>query len=591
MPSAYLQSPISNLNNLTMFKPFILATLLLLISCTAAAQPIATPTPLPPAPALERPIYTVERGTVERSLTITGRVTPVDQERLSFRQAGRVAEVLVARGTSVRAGDLLAEIVHEEALEALAQAEARLAQAERALEQARQRREREIAQAQIDLGEANRSLNEGRAERADQLAEAELALQRAEEDLASLLSDDPDSLLRQAETALQEAQTQARQAGNEASEAKTLAENNLLSATEAVQAAQQAYSDAYWDREWVRKHGTHPREKVANPETGEQRHRDLEDHEKLAFERAYEQAERELAAAERALPLATREVELAREAEIRINNEQSQKVADAQARLDLLRAGQGNETLSAAQRRVEDARQHLAAVRRGDTASQETALARSRLGLSAAEQAGLESELGTVDSARLERDRAQRQVDEGRIVAPRDGVVIALAIGAGDTVEAYEPVIELADPTQLELAAELNAEQMRELAEGQAAEARLVARPDLALPALIRRLPAPYGSGGSGAVAEQDRSTRFQFTAQVGQLELGAVARISLVLERKEGVLWLPPEAIRSFEGRRFVVVRSAEGERRVPVRLGIASDTRVEIVEGLAEGETVVGP
>jgi multidrug resistance efflux pump len=284
-------------------------------------------------------------------------------------------------------------------------------------------------------------------------------------------------------------------------------------------------------------------------------------------------------------------VQLAREAEIRTNEEQQQNVAAAQAALDLLRAGRGNETLSQARRRVEDARLNLEATRNGNTASQEAALARSRLGLSAAEQAGLESELATLDSARVELTQAQRRVDEGRIIAPRAGVIVALAIGPGDTVEPFEPVVELADPTQLELAAELSADQMRELAEGQAAEARLVARPDLALPVHIRRMPAPYGSGGSGAVAEQDRTTRFRLDNEASQLELGAVARITIVLERKESVLWLPPEAIRSFEGRRFVVVRTAAGERRVPLRLGIENDARVEILEGLEEGDVVVGP
>jgi hypothetical protein len=63
------------------------------------------------------------------------------------------------------------------------------------------------------------------------------------------------------------------------------------------------------------------------------------------------------------------------------------------------------------------------------------------------------------------------------------------------------------------------------------------------------------------------------------------------VLERREDVLWLPPEAIRSFEGRRFIVVREGDRERRVVVRTGIESVERVEILEGVDEGDVVVGP
>lgn len=574
----------------------LMALLFLLQALTACGAPAAaqgppTPTPLPPAPALERPAFTVQRGAVERSVEVTGRVTPVDMERLSFRAAGRVARVSAQRGDAVRAGDLLAELVHDEAVAALARAEAAVAQAERALEGARQRREREVEGARIALGEAGRTVEEARAGQAARVAEAALALRRAEEDLARLTGAGPDSLLSEAERALEQARVEAKVAADEASEAKTRAEHAVIGAGEAVAQAQARYSDAFWDLDWVTKYGTHPREKVADPATGQPRHRSLGDGEKVAFERAFEEAQRTLGAAERALPLAQRDLELAHEAEARAVREGERAVADAQQALDLLRSGQGGEALSQARRRVEDARLALDEARRGGAAGEEAALARARLSLAAAEGDGLEVEQSNLDEARLALEEARRTVDEGRIVAPRDGVVLALGIGEGDTAEPYQPVVELADPARLELAAELTAEQMRELAEGQPAEARLVSRPDQALPAAVRRLPAPYGSGGSGAVAEQDRTTRFSLGEGAAGLEPGAVARITVVLERKEDALWLPPEAIRSFEGRRFVVVREGERERRAPVRTGIASDERVEILEGVAEGDLVVGP
>jgi HlyD family secretion protein len=582
-----------------MHKLFILLMLLrLLAACGAPASAQApTPTPLPPAPALERPTYAVQRGAVERALEATGRVTPVDLERLAFQAAGRVAEVAVRRGDAVKAGDVLAELLHEEDLEALARAEVRVAQAERDLELARQRRERAIAQAQIDLGEAGRSLERARADRAALIAEAEQGLRRAEADLAALLADGPEGLLVQAERALEEARLQAKRDAGAASEAKTRAEHGLIAAAETIQRAQQAYSDAFWDLEWVESHGTHPREKVTDPETGAQRHRRLEPHERAQFERAFAEAERALREAERALPLAERDVELAREAEVQAVAEGEQAVADAQRALDLLRAGQGSEALTQAQRRVEDARAALEEARRGDTATAEASLARSRLGLESVEQDALDVEQSALDDALLDLEQAQRTVDAGRVIAPRDGTIVALAIGEGDLVEAYEPVIELADPSRLEVAAELSAEQMRELAEGHPAALSLVARPDVVISGTIRLMPAPYGSGGSGAVAEEDRTTRFSlddgdagWEAAGGKPEPGAVAKILVVIERKEDVLWLPPEAIRAFEGRSFVVVREGDRERRVPVRTGIETEERVEILEGVEEGAVVVG-
>ena len=55
-------------------------------------------------------------------------------------------------------------------------------------------------------------------------------------------------------------------------------------------------------------------------------------------------------------------------------------------------------------------------------------------------------------------------------------------------------------------------------------------------------------------------------------------------------MLLLPPEAVRSFEGRRFVVVREGDRERRVTVKIGIETEEFVEITDGLEEGDVVVG-
>src|SRR5262249_4437308 len=152
-------------------------------------------------------------------------------------------------------------------------------------------------------------------------------------------------------------------------------------------------------------------------------------------------------------------------------------------------------------------------------------------------------------------------------------------------------VVEHADPTKLEVASELSAEQMRQLGEGQPAEVKLLSRPDVIMPAVIRLMPSPYGSGGSGAVQEQDRTTRIQVTDTKGQeLAPGSVAKIRIVLERKENVLWLPPEAVRAFEGRRFVVGRQGDRERRVTVKVGIETEDRLEILEGLEAGDVIVG-
>jgi hypothetical protein len=108
----------------------------------------------------------------------------------------------------------------------------------------------------------------------------------------------------------------------------------------------------------------------------------------------------------------------------------------------------------------------------------------------------------------------------------------------------------------------------------------------------VRRLPYPYGSGGGTVgLEEEDRSTRISIDEAGVELEPGQLARVTIVLEQVADVLWLPPAAIRAFEGRKFVVIQDGARQRRVDVTVGIESEERVEIKAGLEEGQVVIGP
>jgi multidrug efflux pump subunit AcrA (membrane-fusion protein) len=66
---------------------------------------------------------------------------------------------------------------------------------------------------------------------------------------------------------------------------------------------------------------------------------------------------------------------------------------------------------------------------------------------------------------------------------------------------------------------------------------------------------------------------------------------VLVILEKRENVLWLPPQAIRNFEGRSFVLVQDGNLQKRVDVKIGLMGEDRYEIQDGLAEGQTVVAP
>jgi RND family efflux transporter MFP subunit len=188
-------------------------------------------------------------------------------------------------------------------------------------------------------------------------------------------------------------------------------------------------------------------------------------------------------------------------------------------------------------------------------------------------------------------EELQKIIEDSQIVAPFDGVVLTLQVAPGREVGAFQPLVTVADLANLEIGADLISDQMQPLQEGMAATAFLVGQPGEGLSGEIRLLPMPFGTGEAEDENNGGFPVRISLDDLPPELESGDLVRITVILEQKGDVLWLPKQAIRSFEGRRFVLVEEGEGQRRVDVELGIEGDDRVEILEGLEEGQVIIGP
>ena len=199
-----------------------------------------------------------------------------------------------------------------------------------------------------------------------------------------------------------------------------------------------------------------------------------------------------------------------------------------------------------------------------------------------------------VDAAALRLAQAQADLAAAQIVAPFDGVVLTIEKGAGRGVVASETVLVLADLNELQASAGARDSELEQLAEDLPATVTAADGRGPSLPGVVAHLPYPYGSGGAEESVEGDQTIHVAFDDQDAAraaFELGDRIAIDIVTATRQDALWLPPSAVREFSGRRFVVVESDGVQQRVDVVLGIQGDGRVEIVEGLSEGQIVVAP
>lgn len=184
---------------------------------------------------------------------------------------------------------------------------------------------------------------------------------------------------------------------------------------------------------------------------------------------------------------------------------------------------------------------------------------------------------------------AQKTLSNIELRAPFDGEVISLGLVPGSSVTAFRPVLVIADPSELEITAFITGEELSILGIGQRAIVQLNTHPGESFPAHIVDMPI---STDSLEEQDGDQSQQVHFLLDDPNLKLrmNEAAMITVDIEARQDVLWLPSAALRTFQGMDFVFIEQDGLQRRVDIVTGLRSADRVEIIEGLQEGDVVIG-
>jgi hypothetical protein len=175
-------------------------------------------------------------------------------------------------------------------------------------------------------------------------------------------------------------------------------------------------------------------------------------------------------------------------------------------------------------------------------------------------------------------------------VAPFDGIVAEIGTAPGRSVDAYRPVITVINDTDKEILVQsVSTEDSTRIGVGMAVEVFFARAPAISVPGIVVKLPTKATSSASTINPDPAYHISFDLPSDL-KVDVGDLSQIVITLKRQPDALWLPPQAVRTFEGRRFVVIKEGDRQRRQDVRIGIVSSERVEILEGLNAGDIVVG-
>ena len=188
-----------------------------------------------------------------------------------------------------------------------------------------------------------------------------------------------------------------------------------------------------------------------------------------------------------------------------------------------------------------------------------------------------EAELKAIDVEML-----QDRFEQAQLLAPFDGVVRYTDGETGQLVAEYAPVMGLAAPDALEIRSSLpSEEELPKLRTGQAVTILFRDHPQREVTGQLIQVSTSTGG-------EDGLPIRVEFDAPDLALEIGALADLRIVVERKEGILTIPNVAIHSYFNRRYALVKEGESTIEVDITLGVSDGERTEILAGLEEDEQV---
>ncbi len=278
------------------------------------------------------------------------------------------------------------------------------------------------------------------------------------------------------------------------------------------------------------------------------------------------------------------------------------QLKQAQERLSLLKEGARPEEIAIAKARVAQAeaalneakarraqvdvrRQELESARL-DAKQQEEALHSAQLNrgkkqVSEQEVAALRS---SVRQAEAELDIAQQTLRDCVITAPLPGSISKRIVESGEVIGPGAPLLKIVSGGIVFFAAEVPERDISNVRLGQSVEVEVDALPNQKLHGtVVEMLP-------STDLASRRFVAKVALSNRDGKLREGMFARGKIVVEREAHVVVIPLDAVVRREGKEFVVaVKPPNGVDIRPVKLGESHEDKVEIIEGIRAGETVV--
>ena len=188
-----------------------------------------------------------------------------------------------------------------------------------------------------------------------------------------------------------------------------------------------------------------------------------------------------------------------------------------------------------------------------------------------------------LDTQRAAYDIAKLELSYTEIRAPIGGVVSKRMVKVGNLIQLNQPLFKIDDFDPLEAMINVPEREMRLIAADQPVQMLVDALPDAVFTGEVARVsPVVDATTGTFRVVAQ-------FKDASGQLRSGMFGRVRIIYDQRADVLVVPRSALVGDDKDASVFVVEDDTAKRRKVRLGYADGGKVEVTEGIKDGEQVV--
>ncbi|HEX6963146.1 MAG TPA: efflux RND transporter periplasmic adaptor subunit [Lacipirellula sp.] len=191
-------------------------------------------------------------------------------------------------------------------------------------------------------------------------------------------------------------------------------------------------------------------------------------------------------------------------------------------------------------------------------------------------------QIALIGVRRRELALAQQKLVDATIVAPFDGIVEERRVSPGEYVQVGQAVVTLVRSDRLRFTAGVPESKAAPVASGQRVNIRIAGRSEPVIAAVSRVSPT---------VMLTSRSVRIEADVPNSDLSLqaGLFAEADVVVDPYAETLAVPATAVSRFAGVHKVWLVKNGAASQQTVRIGRESADRIEILEGIAAGDTIV--